>query len=84
MKNGVKKANFNLLTEKQGQIRVFSYVTYMRVRNMHENKPISSGTDPISFFKLRRFRIHGIFKKHKIKKFQIRAFSYLRLLPSVL
>ena len=49
-KNEVKKANFNLLTEKQSQIKVFSYVTYMRVRNMHENELISPGTDLISLF----------------------------------
>ena len=49
---------------------------HARVRNMHEKELISPGTDPISLFKLWRFRIHGIFKKPEMRKFQITAFSY--------
>ena len=48
----------------------------MRIRNMHENELISPGIGPISLFKLWRFRIHVIFKKPKIRKLQIMAFSY--------
>ena len=63
--------NFNLRTKKWGQIKVFSYVTYMRVRNTHENELISPGTDLISLFtygQIREVSNSEYFQKAQNKK----------------